>query len=222
MSFSPLRLGYRYGNRLLRTTTTIISQNRHSSMMTTLSLPHLSSPIPAPLLYYDGKLQHPTPAHSPLVSHPIVNPSSSARLASFSYASPSDVDLAVASASDAFPRWRATSPTQRARILRTAAAIIRERAHDLARLETTDTGRPVSETASVDVLSGADVLDYYAGLVASGGLNGEASRLRQGEEGEAWMYRMKEPLGVCAAIGAWNYPLQMYVPEWLVKDSVQV
>ena len=190
---------------------TTIAMNDKDTTTTTLSLPHLSSPIPAPLLYYDGKLQHPTPANSQAVSHPIINPSTSATLGTYSYASPTDIDLAIASASNAFPRWRATSAPQRARVLRKAAAMIRERADDLARLETTDTGRPVSETSSVDVQSGAEVLEYYAGLVAGGGLNGESSRLRQGEEGEAWMYRIKEPLGVCAAIGAWNYPLQMYV-----------
>lgn len=205
-------------------------QNRHhrgimtvkeNTTTTTLSLPHLSSPIPAPLLYYDGKLQHPTPANSQPESHPIINPSTSATVGTFSYASPADINLAIASASNAFPRWRTTSAPQRARILRKAASIVRERADDLARLETTDTGRPVSETSGVDVQSGAEVLEYYAGLIASGGLNGEASMLRQGAEGEAWMYRIKEPLGVCAAIGAWNYPLQMYVLDRL-KDSYNV
>ena len=185
----------------------------------TLTLPYISSPIPAPLLYYEGNPQYPTSAHadSQLGPHPIINPSTSESLTTFNYAAPSDIDAAISSASRAFPRWRATPAPQRARILFKAAAIIRERADDLARLETIDTGRPVSETGSVDVPSGAEVLEYYAGFVASGGLNGETIRLRQGAEGDAWVYRMKEPLGACAAIGAWNYPLQMYVLNYLSR-----
>ena len=191
----------------------IMSSNDDNS--STLTLPHISSPIPAPLLYYDGNLQHPTaadPQHGP---YPIINPSTSETLTTYNYAASNDIDKAISSAIRAFPHWRATPASQRARILFRTAAIIRERADDLARLETLDTGRSVSETSSVDIPSGAEVLEYYAGLVASGGLNGETVRLRQGAEGEAWMYRVKEPLGVCAAIGAWNYPLQMYVLDRL-------
>ena len=55
------------------------------------------------------------------------------------------------------------------------------------------------------MITGADVLEFFAHLVASGGLNGETTRLRP----DAWVYSTKEPLGVCVGIGAWNYPLQI-------------
>jgi betaine-aldehyde dehydrogenase len=72
-------------------------------------------------------------------------------------------------------------------------------------METLDTGKPFSETSAVDVVTGADVLEYFANLVGGGGLNGESVKLREG----AWVYTTKEPVGVCGAIGAWNYPIQI-------------
>lgn len=63
----------------------------------------------------------------------------------------------------------------------------------------------------LDIVTGADTLEYYANMVGGGGLNGETVTLREGEEGSAWVYTRKEALGVCVGIGAWNYPIQMYV-----------
>lgn len=57
------------------------------------------------------------------------------------------------------------SAMARSRILRKAVDILRERNNELARLETLDTGKPLSETAAVDIVTGADVLEYYAGLI---------------------------------------------------------
>jgi betaine-aldehyde dehydrogenase len=89
--------------------------------------------------------------------------------------------------------------------LHKAVSILRSRNDELAKIETLDTGKPFSETSTVDVVTGADVLEYFASLVASGGLNGESFRLRD----SAWVYTSKEPLGVCVGIGAWNYPIQI-------------
>jgi betaine-aldehyde dehydrogenase len=94
---------------------------------------------------------------------------------------------------------------ERSRILHRAVALLRKRNDDLALIETHDTGKPFSETSTVDVITGTDVLEYYANLVASGGLNGETTQLRT----DAWVYTTKAPLGVCAGIGAWNYPIQI-------------
>jgi betaine-aldehyde dehydrogenase len=57
------------------------------------------------------------------------------------------------------------SAMERSRILRKAVDILRQRNDELARLETLDTGKPLSETAAVDIVTGADVLEYYAGLI---------------------------------------------------------
>ena len=73
----------------------------------------------------------------------------------------------------------------------------------LAEIETRDTGKPIQETIAVDVLSGADALEYFAGIAAT--LTGEQVDLGP----TAFGYVRREPLGVVAGIGAWNYPIQI-------------
>jgi len=92
--------------------------------------------------------------------------------------------------------------TERGRILRRAADLIRARNHELSVLETLDTGKPLSETLVADAMSGADALEYFGGL--AGSLTGEHIPL-----GGDWAYTVREPLGVCVGIGAWNYPTQI-------------
>jgi betaine-aldehyde dehydrogenase len=88
-------------------------------------------------------------------------------------------------------------------VLRRAAALLRERNRELAELETRDTGKPIQETLVVDVVSGADCIEYFAALVQS--LSGEHIDLGP----QAFGYTRREPLGIVAGIGAWNYPLQI-------------
>ncbi|KAL4883620.1 aldehyde dehydrogenase domain-containing protein [Aspergillus karnatakaensis] len=152
-------------------------------------------------LFYDGKLQ---PASSGQTFHSI-NPADGTSLAELPIASKSDIDAAIASADRAFPSWSQTPSIARARILQKAAALLRERNDEIARVETLDSGKAFTETSTVDVVTGADVLEYYANLVGGGGLNGETAQLRE----EAWVYTKKAPLGVCVGIGAWNYPIQI-------------
>lgn len=152
-------------------------------------------------LYYDGKIQ--------MASGPVfrsVDPSTAEPIADIHAATHSDIDTAVASARSAFSSWSATPPIARARVLLKAVSLLRERNDEVAKVETQDTGKPFSETSTVDIVTGADVLEYFANLVAGGGLNGESFQLRE----DAWCYTRKEALGVCAGIGAWNYPIQMY------------
>ena len=78
-----------------------------------------------------------------------------------------------------------------------------ERNEELARLETQDTGKPIQETIAVDVLSGADCIEYFAGIART--IAGEHHDLGPG----AFGYTRREPLGVVAGIGAWNYPIQI-------------
>ena len=157
-------------------------------------------------LYYGGKVQ----AGSGSVFRS-VNPSTAQPLADIHGASHADIDAAVHSAEQAFPSWSTTPAIARSRILLRAVKLLRERNDDISKTETHDTGKPYSETSTVDVVTGADVLEYYANLVGGGGLNGETTQLRE----DAWVYTKKEPLGVCAGIGAWNYPIQMYASETL-------
>ncbi|WP_161897988.1 aldehyde dehydrogenase family protein, partial [Pseudomonas yangonensis] len=80
-------------------------------------------------------------------------------------ASQADVGRAVASAAEGQKLWAAMTAMQRSRILRKAVDILRARNDELAGLETLDTGKPLSETRYVDIVTGADVLEYYAGLI---------------------------------------------------------
>ena len=133
---------------------------------------------------------------------PVIYPASGERIATVHAATPAVVERALAAAEAALPAWRAMKGTERGRILRRAADLIRARNHDLSVLETLDTGKPLSETLVADAMSGADALEYFGGL--AGSLTGEHIPL-----GDDWAYTVREPLGVCVGIGAWNYPTQI-------------
>jgi betaine-aldehyde dehydrogenase len=113
------------------------------------------------------------------------------------------VNAAVVAAKKGQLIWAAMTGAERARVLRRTADILRSRNQELAELETCDTGKPIQETLVVDVASGADCFEYFAGLAQS--LSGEHIDLGA----QAFGYTRREPLGVVAGIGAWNYPLQI-------------
>ncbi len=132
-----------------------------------------------------------------------INPATGALLAELAPDGAEQVDAAVARARAAQGEWAALTGAERGRILQRAARVLRERNDELAELETRNTGKPIQETRSVDVLSGAQCLEYYGGLAA--GIAGEHFDLGP----RAFGYTRREPLGVVAGIGAWNYPLQI-------------
>jgi len=132
-----------------------------------------------------------------------INPATGEVLGYVTAAGSAQVNAAVLAARKAQPQWGAMTGTERARVLRRAADILRSRNQELAELETRDTGKPIQETRVVDVASGADCFEYFAGLVQS--LSGEHINLGP----QAFGYTRREPLGVVAGIGAWNYPLQI-------------
>jgi len=117
-------------------------------------------------------------------------------------ASQRTVDHAVEVARAAQKAWGALTGRERGRILRRAADLIRERNRALSELETLDTGKALQETLVADAASGADCLEYFGGLAA--GIEGIHVDL-----GGSFLYTRREPLGVVAAIGAWNYPIQI-------------
>ncbi|MDO5633132.1 MAG: betaine-aldehyde dehydrogenase [Paracoccus sp. (in: a-proteobacteria)] len=133
---------------------------------------------------------------------PVLYPYDGSRIALLQEASADQVAQACAVAAQAQPEWAALAPVERGRVLLRAAAIIRERAEELARLETLDTGKPIQETRVADWPSGADALEFFGGLAAT--LTGSHIPL-----GQDWAYTVRIPLGVCAGIGAWNYPSQI-------------
>jgi betaine-aldehyde dehydrogenase len=133
---------------------------------------------------------------------PVIYPATGEVVATVYAATPQIVEKAIVAAKEAQAAWAKMSGTERGRILRRAADIIRERNHELSVLETYDTGKPLQETLVADATSGADALEYFGGMAAT--LTGEHIPM-----GEDWVYTVREPLGVCVGIGAWNYPTQI-------------
>jgi betaine-aldehyde dehydrogenase len=131
------------------------------------------------------------------------NPATGEILAEVEIAGAAEIERAVAAARVGQAVWASITGLERGRVLKRAADILRARNAELAHLETLDTGKPIQETSVVDVISGADCLDYFAGL--AGGLAGEHVDLGPSAMG----YTRREPLGIVAGIGAWNYPIQI-------------
>lgn len=134
-----------------------------------------------------------------------IYPATGETLRGVRWAGDDEIDQAVEAAKKGFETWRLTPPAERARILFRTAQILRERNDDIARLETLDTGKAIQETLVVDVVSAADAIEYFAAQAAT--LSGEHVAF-SGAEGD-WGYTIREPLGVCVGIAAWNYPIQM-------------
>ncbi|RST45393.1 betaine-aldehyde dehydrogenase [Variovorax sp. DXTD-1] len=131
-----------------------------------------------------------------------LNPAIGAVIGVVHDAAEADVDAAVEAAQRGFARWSAMTAAERGRILQRAAQLLRERNDALAAIEVQDTGKPWQEAHLVDVASGADCIEYFAGAAAT--LAGAQYPLKN-----AFAYTRREPLGVCVGIGAWNYPLQI-------------
>jgi len=132
----------------------------------------------------------------------VIYPATGAVIAVLHEATPAVIDAALASATRAQRDWAAKKPVERGRILRRAADLIREYGDSLARLETLDTGKPLQETLAADWPSGAEALEFFGGLAPT--VTGESIPL-----GGDFAYTIREALGVCVGIGAWNYPSQI-------------
>jgi betaine-aldehyde dehydrogenase len=132
-----------------------------------------------------------------------LNPATGEVLATIKVSGAAEIDAAVEAAQKAQRAWAARSGTERGRILHRAAEILRSRNAQLAQLESRDTGKPIQETIVADVASGADCFEYFAGVAPT--LAGEHFDLGTA----AFGYTRREPIGVVAGIGAWNYPLQI-------------
>ena len=152
---------------------------------------------PLASLYFDGR-----PMEGDGDVLPVLYPYTGEEIARLREASSDQVAEACRVAKQAQPAWAALAPVERGRVLSRAAAIIRERNEELSRLETLDTGKPIQETLVADWESGAQALEFFGGLAAS--ITGQMIPL-----GQDWAYTRREPLGVCAGIGAWNYPSQI-------------
>lgn len=132
----------------------------------------------------------------------VINPATGEVIYQVEVADESVQEAAINSAKSGFSVWSAMTPIERSRILLKAVQLLRTRNDELAKIEVLDTGKPWQEAECVDVQTGADVIEYFAGLAP-------AQVGQQQMVGNDFYYTRKEPLGVCAGIGAWNYPLQI-------------
>ncbi len=130
----------------------------------------------------------------------VFNPATGEVIGRLPHAAREDLDAALAAAQRAFPAWRDTSPMERSRILRRAAALLRERAEEIGRNITLDQGKPLRE-AVAEVRNSADHAEWHA----------EEGRRIYGRvipprDAAVHQYVVREPVGVCAAFTPWNFP----------------
>lgn len=132
-----------------------------------------------------------------------INPSNQERLCSIVESSPEELENAVTAARQAFNQksWRKMSRKDRAAMLRRIAEIIRRHAVELATIESLDNGKLYRESYNDDLPESADVFDYYAGWLDK--FYAENCPVDDG----FLNYTLREPLGVCALIVPWNFPL---------------
>jgi betaine-aldehyde dehydrogenase len=134
----------------------------------------------------------------------IVNPVTGEPYATSPLSGPADVDAAMGAAAAAFPAWRDTTPAERQRLLLKIADAFEARAGELVAVESENTGKPLGLTASEEVPPMVDQIRFFAG----------AARLLEGRSAGEYMAGMtsivrREPVGVCAQVAPWNYPMLM-------------
>ena len=139
----------------------------------------------------------------------LINPSTGQAYATAPKSNAADVDAAFRAASDAFPGWRDSTPSQRQRALLKIADAIEDRQSEIIAIECRNTGKPISLTTTEEVPPMVDQIRFFAG--AARNLEGKSS----GEymPGMTSMIR-REPVGVIGQVTPWNYPMMMAVWKW--------
>jgi len=137
---------------------------------------------------------------------PLLDPSTEAVFAEAPISGPADVDDAMRAAAAAFPGWRDTTPSERSLAMFRIADAIEARAEDLIRAECENTGKPVALTASEEIPPMVDQIRFFA----------SAARILEGRSAAEYMADhtsmiRREPIGVCAQVTPWNYPMMMAV-----------
>jgi acyl-CoA reductase-like NAD-dependent aldehyde dehydrogenase len=140
----------------------------------------------------------------------VVEPATEDVMAELPKAGVEQADEAILKAKEAFPAWKRVPAAERAELMRAVAAKVRERADDLARLESRNVGKPISD-ARGEVGMVADVFNYYAG--APERLLGDTIPVAGGLD-----FTFREPLGVVGLITPWNFPLA--IASWKVGPAL--
>jgi betaine-aldehyde dehydrogenase len=139
----------------------------------------------------------------------LVDPSTGEEYLESPVSGPKDVDAAMAAAAAAFPAWRDATPSERSLALFRIADAFEARADDLVRTEGQNTGKPIAVTMAEEIPALVDQIRFFAG----------AARHLEGKSAAEYMkdhtsFVRREPIGVCAAVTPWNYPLMMAVWKW--------
>ncbi len=139
----------------------------------------------------------------------VEDPSSGKEVARIVDASEADINRVVAAAREAFDdaRWSGLAPMKRERIIQRLADLIEANAAEMAELEAIDNGKPRSMAQAGDIPMAAGHLRYFAGW--AGKVGGEVMQPYAMPAGAVFNYTVKEPVGVCALIVPWNFPLLM-------------
>lgn len=144
---------------------------------------------------------------------PLLNPATESVIAEVAAAGSTDVDLAVEAARAAYQGpWSELSSRDRGRLLWRLGDKLLDRADELARLETLHNGKPIFESRQIEIPACVECLQYFAGWADK--IHGETVPVK----GRAFVYTLREPLGVCAAIVPWNFPLLSAV--WKVAPAL--
>jgi acyl-CoA reductase-like NAD-dependent aldehyde dehydrogenase len=144
---------------------------------------------------------------------PVVNPATEETIVEVASATTEDVDAAVAAARAALDgEWGRMPARDRGRLLWKLGERLMEKADDVARLETLHNGKPILESRQIEIPKCADCLQYYAGWADK--VHGETIPIRD----KGFVYTLREPLGVVAAIVPWNFPLLL--ATWKVAPAL--
>jgi betaine-aldehyde dehydrogenase len=135
-----------------------------------------------------------------------VNPATGEVFAQAPISDQTDIDRAFEAASRAFETWRDSTPSERQLALLRIADAIEERAEELVRAESENTGKPFGLTMEEEIPAGVDQIRFFAG----------AARVLEGKSAGEYMEGMtsfirREPVGVCAQVTPWNYPMMMAI-----------
>ena len=139
----------------------------------------------------------------------LINPATGEVFATAPVSGAEEVDAAFASAADAFEGWRDTTPAERSLALLRIADSIEAKAEQLVAVESQNTGKPIALTLSEEIPPMVDQIRFFAG----------AARMLEGRSAGEYMsgftsFIRREPIGVCAAVTPWNYPMMMAVWKW--------
>ncbi|MGH8894873.1 MAG: aminobutyraldehyde dehydrogenase [Actinomycetes bacterium] len=139
----------------------------------------------------------------------VVDPTTGQVFARATVSSAADVDAAVAAAAAAFEGWRDSTPSDRQKALIRIADAIESRAEELVAAECENTGKPRGLTMSEEIPPMVDQIRFFAG----------AARVLEGRSAGEYMaghtsFVRREPIGVCAQVTPWNYPMMMAVWKW--------